>query len=280
MLPPDGCDGFVYLLQEREFFRSGEPIYTVGRAFDMIARFRKYPPSSVFIRCLPCVDAADTENRLVEEFKEIFVHRHDFGDNNFEGNCEQMKDAMIDVVWSKNLDVRTTIDMLPIKARTLFAKPDKIFRRVMEHEEVRRLFFATAVRRGSVDGFVEQANAVLGFNVPAALANVFVDVLAHVPALLDLMCPDWRSNVATGDSIDVHRDAAINSFASWIDALGANAHKQLLKNMGIWRADRAAARLHNNDAGRAINRLIGAAFGITVVDNMGGRWRIHYARVM
>jgi hypothetical protein len=316
MLPPEGCDGFVYLLQEREFVRSGEPIYTVGRTINMIARFRQYTTGSVFIRCLPCVDHVDAERRLIAGFKCIFVMRREFGYETFEGDCEKMKLAMQDIVWAKNLDVRTTTDMLPIKARSLCAETAKMFGRVMEHEEVRRLFLASVVDGRSFEAFVEQANPVLGFNIVEPLSSVFADVFTHVPALLDLLCPDWRVKVSEGNKVEVQREVAIDALATWIGALGPDAHDRLLKNTGIWRKDRAAAavlerlggdtgeegedapgdsedaaesqlvdgttRKSNTKAstmGAAVGRLLGVAFGMTVRGKVGARhdrWRIDY----
>lgn len=48
--------GYLYVIQEREFVRSDEDVYKVGRTYNVAQRLSQYPRGSDLIAALPVLD--------------------------------------------------------------------------------------------------------------------------------------------------------------------------------------------------------------------------------
>lgn len=93
---------YIYLIKEREFINSGEPIYKIGKSKQENAkRFSSYPKGSLLIYQKICSDCNTLELEIINEFRIKFINRKDIGSEYFEGNVEQMFDIM-DVLVKKN----------------------------------------------------------------------------------------------------------------------------------------------------------------------------------
>jgi hypothetical protein len=120
MSRPKGCNGFVYIVQEREFVRLTESsVYSVGSTADVVKRFRRYPLGSTFVCCMPCIDVDQAKKRVLDRFKtEGFFLRDDLGcDYYYEGDVLKMQQALTAAVCDVGLngDERTLIYHLPKK---------------------------------------------------------------------------------------------------------------------------------------------------------------------
>ncbi len=107
MLPGDVCKrenagrGYLYLLQEREFFRSGEDVYKVGRTDrDVFARFKEYSKGSRLLFCqhVPLDRVKALEDEVKARFRRHFRSRVDVGSESFVGQWHEMVDVVVDVV--------------------------------------------------------------------------------------------------------------------------------------------------------------------------------------
>jgi hypothetical protein len=88
---------YIYLLQEREFIKTNENIYKVGRTKkENHERFNQYPKGSVLLFQMICNDCENIEKMLIKKFKERFNQRKDIGNEYFEGDYE----IMIDIIYS------------------------------------------------------------------------------------------------------------------------------------------------------------------------------------
>jgi len=88
---------YIYLLQEREFLKTGELIYKVGRTTKPnYQRFNQYPNGSVLLFQMICMDCVKNEMSIIEKFKEKFINRPDIGREYFEGDYNDM----IDIIYS------------------------------------------------------------------------------------------------------------------------------------------------------------------------------------
>jgi len=87
----------VYLIQEREFVRTGEPIYRLGGTVRIEQKYREFPTDSKIITILRVNDCVRAEKYLLTRFKERFVKRTDFGNKYFEGDEDQMTDEIRNV---------------------------------------------------------------------------------------------------------------------------------------------------------------------------------------
>jgi hypothetical protein len=97
---------YIYLLQEREFLKTGELIYKVGRTTKPnYQRFNQYPNGSVLLFQMICIDYVKNEMSIIEQFKHKFISRPDIGREYFEGDYNDM----IDIIYSsiKSNDVIT-----------------------------------------------------------------------------------------------------------------------------------------------------------------------------
>jgi hypothetical protein len=89
---------YIYLLIEREFLNSGEPVYTIGRSRRshkkttlLTQRVCEYPKGSKCILCRIVGDCYLAEDTIKKTFSQIFIQRKDIGIEYFEGDIELMK---------------------------------------------------------------------------------------------------------------------------------------------------------------------------------------------
>jgi hypothetical protein len=88
---------YVYLIKEREFIKTGEDVYKLGRSKkENHKRFNQYPKGSILLFQIICNDCVDMEKQLIKIFKESFKQRKDVGREYFEGNHVDM----IDIIYS------------------------------------------------------------------------------------------------------------------------------------------------------------------------------------
>jgi len=88
---------YIYLLQEREFIKTIENIYKVGRTKkENHQRFNQYPKGSILLFQMICNNCENIESLIIKQFKEQFTQRKDIGNEYFEGNYN----IMIDIIYS------------------------------------------------------------------------------------------------------------------------------------------------------------------------------------
>lgn len=79
------------MLIEREFIKTGENIYKIGKSKqDNLKRFNQYPKQSKLLLQIVCDDCDELEKRLLKIFKEKYIHCRDIGNEYFQGDCEDM----------------------------------------------------------------------------------------------------------------------------------------------------------------------------------------------
>jgi hypothetical protein len=82
---------YIYLLQEREFLKTNESIYKIGRTAQYYeTRLSQYPKGSKTILVKKCNNCYSMETRLLKDFRAKFVNRTDIGKEYFEGDVEEM----------------------------------------------------------------------------------------------------------------------------------------------------------------------------------------------
>ena len=82
---------YIYLLQEREFKKSGEKVYKIGRTSkDNLTRFNQYPKGSELIIQVKCMNSREMEKRLIKKFNDKYIKRRDIGNKYYEGECDEM----------------------------------------------------------------------------------------------------------------------------------------------------------------------------------------------
>ena len=90
---------YIYLLQEREFVKNGQPIYKIGKTKQPNQkRFSQYPKGSVLLFQRICHNCHQVEGQLIQRFKEVFKQHTDIGSEYFEGDSFAMMEHMNAVV--------------------------------------------------------------------------------------------------------------------------------------------------------------------------------------
>lgn len=110
--------GYLYILQEREFFHSGEDVYKVGRTSrDVVDRFKEYPKGSrlLFIMHVPVDRAALLEDEVKRRFRAEFRPRVDIGSESFVGPWLEMAQLVMSVVQE---DERVRCTSADVERRT------------------------------------------------------------------------------------------------------------------------------------------------------------------
>jgi len=97
---------YIYLLQEREFVKTGELIYKIGKTKkDQYTRFNQYPKGSILLLHIKCNDCDCNEKDIIKLFKTKYKHKKEIGNEYFEGNyIEMMKDIFDIVIKVKNTE--------------------------------------------------------------------------------------------------------------------------------------------------------------------------------
>ena len=96
---------YVYMIKTREFIRTNENIFKIGRTEQLnYGRFNSYDKGSVLLFQSICENCRDCEKNIIKKFKEKFIHRIDFGNEYFEGDCNEMINIISNIVLHKNVN--------------------------------------------------------------------------------------------------------------------------------------------------------------------------------
>jgi hypothetical protein len=111
---------YVYLVQEREFIKTNENIYKIGRTKkENLTRFNKYPKGSALLLQLTCKDCVKLETELIKCFIAKYIQRIDIGREYFQGDYENMIEDIFDIkrklfsIVPEILEVATEIPSMP-----------------------------------------------------------------------------------------------------------------------------------------------------------------------
>lgn len=96
---------YIYLLQEREFIKTNENIYKVGRTKkENYIRFNQYPNGSVLLFQMICNKCENIENQIIKIFKNNFKQIKYAGNEYFEGDYQKMIDIIYSSIKNENND--------------------------------------------------------------------------------------------------------------------------------------------------------------------------------
>lgn len=89
---------YIYILREREFIKTDEQIYKIGKSnrkpFD---RFKKYPKGTKLEFIISVDDCDSKEKEIKEIFSNLYKKRTDIGQEYFEGDLKLMKDTVYNI---------------------------------------------------------------------------------------------------------------------------------------------------------------------------------------
>jgi allantoicase len=86
---------YIYLLHEREFVKTNEKVFKVGRTSKLNhVRFNQYPKGSVLLFQTICKNSKKMETLILKKFRKQFIPRKDIGNEYFEGDYKNMIDII------------------------------------------------------------------------------------------------------------------------------------------------------------------------------------------
>ena len=86
---------YIYLLHEREFIKTSEKVFKVGRTSKLnYIRFNQYPKGSVLLFQTICKNSKKMETIILKKFRKKFIPRKDIGNEYFEGDYKNMIDII------------------------------------------------------------------------------------------------------------------------------------------------------------------------------------------
>ena len=89
----------VYLIYEREFIRSGENVYKIGRTEQPhLIRINAYPKSSELLGFWACENSKLLETEILDLFCSKYKQRKEYGREYFEGNPDNMHNDIIKLI--------------------------------------------------------------------------------------------------------------------------------------------------------------------------------------
>lgn len=98
-IPPYQCNGFVYIIHEREFVKENAPVYKIGRTTKGHSRYTGYPKNSILIFHIECNTSCNIiEKQIINVFKTKYKQRTDIGTEYFEGCKQSMIQDIFNIV--------------------------------------------------------------------------------------------------------------------------------------------------------------------------------------
>lgn len=100
---------YVYLLREREFIKTNEDIYKIGKTKqENLKRLSNYPNGTQLIYQTSCYNCDIFEKIIIEKLKLYFQHMKEIGNEYFKGNFNEM--IYVIIINQLNYDYKNKID--------------------------------------------------------------------------------------------------------------------------------------------------------------------------
>jgi hypothetical protein len=96
---------FIYILKEREFVKSDEEIYKIGKTRSLTNRIGDYPKGSKIKLIYPCEDMNTIEKELLLLFDDKFIRMTDVGREYFRGDINVMVNLVTNHITSKTSEM-------------------------------------------------------------------------------------------------------------------------------------------------------------------------------
>jgi hypothetical protein len=89
-----GEPGHIYVVCEREFIKTGEPIYKLGKSTNIKSRMPNYPKNSLIVSIFHTkeLDVHRIEREMITRFDTLFIQRADIGREYYEGDVSAIVD--------------------------------------------------------------------------------------------------------------------------------------------------------------------------------------------
>ena len=105
--------GYIYLLREREFLKTNEEIYKIGKTINIKNRMPSYPKDSRLYLCFYCPSDIDAvEKHLISVLERICLRkRTDIGSEYFEGDVHEMMVSLMDYAHTQRYSLSSNFEI-------------------------------------------------------------------------------------------------------------------------------------------------------------------------
>ena len=101
----DNNNEFIYLIKEREFIKTKEHIYKIGKTKqENLQRIKSYPNGSILLLYIITNDCDKKEKLIIQKFKEHFIHKKDIGNEYFMGDYNHMINIILSIISISSLE--------------------------------------------------------------------------------------------------------------------------------------------------------------------------------
>ena len=101
----DNNNEFIYLIKEREFIKTKELIYKIGKTKqENLQRIKSYPNGSILLLYIITNDCDKKEKEIIQKFKEHFIHKKDIGNEYFMGDYNHMINIILSIISISSLE--------------------------------------------------------------------------------------------------------------------------------------------------------------------------------
>ena len=95
----DNNNEFIYLIKEREFIKTKEHIYKIGKTKqENLQRIKSYPNGSILLLYIITNDCDKKEKEIIQKFKEHFINKKDIGNEYFMGDYNHMINIILSII--------------------------------------------------------------------------------------------------------------------------------------------------------------------------------------
>jgi hypothetical protein len=103
---------YIYLLQEREFIKTKETIYKIGKTKqNNNDRLKQYPKGSTLLLQIVCCNCDNSEKNLIKIFKNKYKHCKQIGNEYFDGDSDDMiKTICNNIINDINVKLQSTVN--------------------------------------------------------------------------------------------------------------------------------------------------------------------------
>ena len=118
---------YIYLIKEREFIKTKEPIYKIGKTKqENLQRIKSYPNGSIILLYIITNDCDKKEKEIIQKFKEHFIHKKDIGNEYFMGDYNHMINIILSIISNSSLIESPSIESSLIESIVYFDYDNKI----------------------------------------------------------------------------------------------------------------------------------------------------------
>jgi len=100
---------YIYLIHEREFVKSKQPIYKIGKSKqENCKRTKSYPKDSILECVFRVNDCDQKEKEIIKVLSEKYIRRKDIGNEYFEGDRNEIIKDIIPISCNVTIQTLTT----------------------------------------------------------------------------------------------------------------------------------------------------------------------------